>query len=524
MKKFITDIKTVAALLMAGAALAACSSDDNIIENEQPVNPTGTYTMTINASKGDGATTRALSLDGKTLNATWATSENVYVKKGSTWATGSLQPQTDGASATLKGTLSDITIEANDVLTLQFPRNGELDYTGQVGTLDDIAAKYDYATATVEVASISATGNINPEAATTTFTNQQAIVKFTLIDKADGTTPLSATQLVVSDGTNSYTVTPASATSEIYVALPGFSGKTIILEASVAGRLYTYSKNSVTFANGQYYEITVKMSKSGTLAGLFTINASGDQVRFSQGNLQATTTDLGSNWTWSFAANQYDKIGNATANTRINGNGTVSDNGTVDLFGWSTAATYFGINSNTGRDDYSGDFVDWGTNAISNGGNTANQWRTLTKDEWEYLFNSRTASTVNETSDARFAKAYLFGNIHGIILFPDNYTHPSDVTAPTGINATDDTSYDGNKYTAEQWAKMEAAGAVFLPAAGSRYGGSTFMSSTHGYWSSTAFGDLGRAAYYLYFNQNNLSVLDMSRYYGFSVRLVHDAN
>ena len=56
MKKFITNIKTLAALLMAGAAFTACSSsDDNIIE--QPKNPTEpqVYTMVIKASKGEQA-------------------------------------------------------------------------------------------------------------------------------------------------------------------------------------------------------------------------------------------------------------------------------------------------------------------------------------------------------------------------------------------------------------------------------------------------------------------------------------
>jgi len=78
MKKIITDTKSLAALLMAGAALAACSGDDNIVE-EQPANPAQhTYTMTIEATKGgDAATTRALALDGKTLNATWETSNEV---------------------------------------------------------------------------------------------------------------------------------------------------------------------------------------------------------------------------------------------------------------------------------------------------------------------------------------------------------------------------------------------------------------------------------------------------------------
>ncbi len=83
MKKFLTDIRTMAALLMASATLAACSSEDNIID-EQPVQHKGqVYTMTVSATKGGDAadsratTTRALSLDGedgKTLNATWAKS------------------------------------------------------------------------------------------------------------------------------------------------------------------------------------------------------------------------------------------------------------------------------------------------------------------------------------------------------------------------------------------------------------------------------------------------------------------
>jgi len=348
-----------AALLMASATFIACSGDDDVAEQpQQPANPTGTYTMTIEASKDGEATTRALTLSGKTLNATWTTSENVYVKKGSTWAGGSLQPQTDGETATLKGTLSGVTINTDDVLTLQFPRSGARDYTGQVGTLADIAAKYDYATATVKVASISATGNINPKAATTTFTNQQAIVKFTLIDKADGTTPLSATRLVVSDGTNSYTVTPASGTSEIYVALPGFSEQTVSLAATVGSDTYFYEKSGVTFANGKYYEITVKMTKAipftmealtaGTIA--VTNPKSGMQYSKNGGAKTAVTSDA-------ISVTTGDKVafyGNGTSitaygassassSTRIGGTAQVKAYGNimslVDETGFATATT-----------------------------------------------------------------------------------------------------------------------------------------------------------------------------------------
>ena len=86
MKKYLNSILSMAALLMASATVfTACSNDDDIIGEQPAASSQQTYTMTINASKGGDATTRALSLEGKTLNATWATTENVYVKKGDTW-------------------------------------------------------------------------------------------------------------------------------------------------------------------------------------------------------------------------------------------------------------------------------------------------------------------------------------------------------------------------------------------------------------------------------------------------------
>ena len=249
------NILSLAALLIASAAVfTACSSDDNNVADQG----TKTYTLAVQATKGDDASTRALSLEGKTLNATWATTENVYVKKGDNWATGSLQPEADGTTATLKGSLSDIEINANDVLTLQFPKSGAISYAGQVGTLKDIADNFDYATATVTVASVSATGNIVPKEATTTFENQQAIVKFTLTDKKTGS-DINTTNLVISVGTTDYTINPTEATNVIYAAIPGFEGQTVKLTATVGNNTYFYEKTGVSFTNGKYYEIGVKM-------------------------------------------------------------------------------------------------------------------------------------------------------------------------------------------------------------------------------------------------------------------------
>ena len=264
---------------------------------------------------------------------------------------------------------------------------------------------------------------------------------------------------------------------------------------------------------------------TNAINGKFTINASGKQVYFAKGNLQAKTTDLGNNWSWGFATNQYDFIGDDVANNVIIGNGTVSDNGTVDLFGWSTAANYYGIHNSANASDYSGDFVDWG-------GNIGTGWRTLTKDEWNYLFSTRTSgSKVNGMSpspdNARYTHATITdigtGGIHGIILFPDGVTiNYSDATYWGGINQY--SSWSGStKCTTSQWNALAAKGFVFLPAAGVRNGTTVSYPNNNGYyWSSYTASASSTSAHYTPVVASNEPTTGYdSRKIGISVRLVY---
>ena len=301
MKKVMT---LTGRLIMAAAltmGITACSSSEDAIEQQPQQSAMGTYTMTIKASKGNGnATTRALTLSDKTLTATWATSEHVYVKKGSTWATGSLVPDANDATANLSGELSGVEIAAGDELTLQFPKTGDISYAGQKGTLSNIAQNYDYAKADITVANVT-NGNINVSG-TTTFTNQQAIVKFTLIKKSDGTTKLSPTALTVSDGTGdiaTLTDIPADTYSDpnngagvLYVAIPGFSDKTITLTATVGDEVYTYTKSNTSFSNGQYYEVTVKMQHLVDLSRFTSHDSDGWSYKAQDGDVLTGTLSL----------------------------------------------------------------------------------------------------------------------------------------------------------------------------------------------------------------------------------------
>ena len=235
-----------------------------------------------------------------------------------------------------------------------------------------------------------------------------------------------------------------------------------------------------TYAGNHTCTVTSTTAYAGALNGVFTIDDSGKQVLFSKGNLQATYN--GSSWSWAFAEHQWDYIGKAEGNINVRETSPyVADysgsSTTVDLFGWVGASSDFtgvaqyGITMSTTNDDYGTGSEnlksDWGTLPITNGGNTANSgWFTLSKNEWVYLIETREASAVGGTVNGRYALCYVDG-IRGLILFPDSYTHPVGVSGPHGVNSSDPLFTD-NIYDLTDWGKMEAAGAVFLPAAGKR--------------------------------------------------------
>ena len=258
-------MKTFRIFFLAALCVACSSTEDD--NTEKKVDPTGpkTYVMTIDADKGND--TRALSLDDKTLNSTWAQGEEVTVYNVTKSAdiSGSLVAQSSGASTTLKGTLTG-TIEKGDELKLKFLSPN---YESQAGTLEYIAANCDYAEATVTVASVDG-GNITTTG-TAAFANQQAIVKFVLKD--EGNSPLSASSLKVSNYANSCTVTLTPASNEIFVAIPGFSDNLITLTASAGGNTYDFAKTGVTFANSSFHIITVKMTQCVDLASVTSEHA-----------------------------------------------------------------------------------------------------------------------------------------------------------------------------------------------------------------------------------------------------------
>ena len=153
--------------------------------------------------------------------------------------------------------------------------------------------------------------------------------------------------------------------------------------------------------------------------------------------------------------------------------------------------------------------------SIGNGGNLPNQWRTLTLEEWAYVFNTRSTST-----GIRYAKATV-NNVNGVVLLPDNWK--SSYYSLNSTN-TSDAAFTTNVISASDWVTLESQGAVFLPAAGRRNGTSVSDVGSNGYYCSSSYCD-SNSAYNMHFGDGYLYAGNGwgYRYRGFSVRLVRSA-
>ena len=208
------------------------------------------------------------------------------------------------------------------------------------------------------------------------------------------------------------------------------------------------------------------------------------KVHFSKGNLQYQAYTN----TWRFAEHQWDMIGEANEN--------ISDvySGWIDLFGWGTSG-YNGKNPwmtsmieadyGEGESDIAGTDYDWGVyiTRLNDGGT---KWRTLTIDEWLYLFNTRSTS-----SGIRYAKATVNG-VNGVILLPDDWN--SSIYNLRKTNRTV-VSFGSNSITQTDWiTKLEANGAIFLPAAGFRRETTVRHVDAIGFYWSASYRGIGLSA------------------------------
>ena len=495
------------------AALVLTLGFSQCKKTETPTMNEGVF-ITLTAGYGNGAKTSFDPANGTfAWTGTTESPEYIYVGGNSTGYLGYLTSTESGATVNFSGTITPGAADA----TLYFFYLGKgdhaaaisVDFSNQDGTLENVTNYHIAISEGVEYAgqtSFSTTLNMKMaiayfdvngfknanDAAETVYLHGDEVYSTATINYRAGT--------IAGDAKGNINL--GTANSGKYVALiPSVSTETTLkfdsnskwgamnfLRGIQAGRYYSNSGAALT--------VTAGALLAGTIPGLFSVSAT-EMVRFSKGNLQYDKTDS----EWSFMANQYDIVEPANQNV-----GTNYENwSVVSLFGWGT-----GNNPTCTSGDFS-NFDEWGNNAIVNGGNTPNSgWRTPTSDEWHYLFTS------SDRSNKRFLKATILDLDHkGVILFPDSYDG-TELTGSYSYNTSGFQFVDN-----DDWVKMEAVGAAFLPAAGMRNG--TVVNGDVGkdgaYWSSTKTQEV-------YFNKGD-GLIDQfgtgNLHWGQSVRLIHNA-
>ena len=268
MKKTFRSL-SMAALLIVGAIMTGCISGDNIDNPLQPANNDNVLTLTTTVSLDGGA------IDTSTGKKTFeATNTIAVIYKNASNETkraesGSLTLSADGTKATFtvlltnpnrnsairyiypysmsKDVATDATITSDDA-TINYSGL----FSSQDGNLITLGKNYDLA-----VFDGNLSGTQLP--ATASLTNPLAICALTLTDGTNAITS-SVTSLNVSDGTNTYHLSP-SGLSTIYVAMKPVASKNIAFTAATGSKTYfkTTALAQTLAASKIYTSVSVSM-------------------------------------------------------------------------------------------------------------------------------------------------------------------------------------------------------------------------------------------------------------------------
>ena len=269
--------------------------------------------------------------------------------------------------------------------------------------------------------------------------------------------------------------------SDVTITLTDTEGRTCVKKLSSDKKLFI-ERSKITTATFTASEFKANVPE-GALPGKFTINEAGDQVYFSQGNLyydesqyldesEQRIVTVG----FCFETNQYDYQVTRTPKH-------------VSYFYWSTNPEHAAKGYDTTGSTSSGDVIfSNDTESMPKRNFTVNgvtgQFRTLSKDEWSYLFNHH---------------SYKWVTVNGVKGY---------AIAPDGFDGTIADTYADN-------AALATDNLLFLPAAGGEIEENGF------YWSSSSKSE--KEAYGVWFHDSGVTTnFPEKRSSGYCVRLVKD--
>lgn len=258
-KKFLS----MAALALVGAMMTGCSSDEDFSNPQQPENKNNLVTLTTTVGFDDAAgTTRALSSTGVKTFAAGETMAVIYyngtsIVKAVSHALEAGDITNEGKNATFTFDLETPSKSGSVLYIYPAAMAGEtgVDITKlntQEGTFDALQSKYDLCTNFGDW-----DGDNLPSL---TLENLLAILAINL---KNGSTDITSTitDMTISDGTNTYSVTREAAAGPIYVAILPTSGATINVTATDGTDEYVKTLTSKTYAANNGYNVTWNMTK-----------------------------------------------------------------------------------------------------------------------------------------------------------------------------------------------------------------------------------------------------------------------
>ena len=313
--KQITSVLRIAALVLAGVLTFSCTELNKIpgqAGNDEGTGigiEVGTVTLTTTVGLEGSPATRALDATGqKTFS---ANDEIAIIYKNMSDQTVKVVHTIDAADISGNGKYAKITVtldspEPNGALRLIYPAamakttidaGAEIndDYTvnfaalnAQDGKLETLASNYDLTTFDGQFTS---DGQLP---ASITLTNRLAILELTAQNYAE-TTLEALTSLTISDGTNTYTVTPASPATTlsglVLVAVKPVSSEKTITVTATESSLYSYTKTVTNraLAEGNIYPVTVRLQRIINLAQLTAADCDEDGFKAKDGDILQNT-------------------------------------------------------------------------------------------------------------------------------------------------------------------------------------------------------------------------------------------
>ena len=492
-------------ILAAAAGFTNCSKAELVENKETEKGGSVVYATT------DAATKTTLANDYKVL---WSTGDKItFIKDGATNTTYTYTLSSGAGTTSGTFTCTQTPEDGTYTVWYNYDKNEVYWHSQNYVSATDISGAPMKATATVSDGIVS----------DISFKNEGGILRYTVkgnktiksIKVKSASSPYP--DVTLDCGTSGVALTEGGTVFNIVVKPGTYSDVTLTFSATdftlatKKASSFVVKKNTVSLATFEAADLL--FLPAGALKGLFTVGIGADgkagtaddvKVRFSQGNLKYDDTK------WKFYDHQYDYLKGYEYSP-------------VSLFPWGYDATKtisLGSNNCVKTHNKKGDKLvydkassgggdDWGVAYCESNDITVGIWRTLSKEEWEYLIKTRTMTN----GKARYSipeYGFTIGSTayNGLFLYPDNYN--GDVVS--------------NSMT---WDDINAAGIVFLPAAGCYDIGYVTRDETEGfYWSSSAYSEY--SSYLMYF-QNTGNVTpdkgddeydDCKREKNYSVRLV----